>query len=194
MEPLRLATAQKELGISRSTLKRWILNGHIKTVTTRGGHHRIPPSEIERLRNVAPSEFSDKSSAPFVPVGRPCVLVVDDIKDTRDLLVKLLEDEGYDVKTAAEATEALQLAQDLHIDAYVLDNVIASTSGIDLCRRIRENDLTTPIVFYSGYDEREKALKAQAQAYVLKPQFDELLKTIYLYLGNKSAPQRRVLG
>src|ERR1051325_4973450 len=41
--------ACKMLGVSYPALKQWIYKGKIKTVTTPGGHHRIPESEIDRL-------------------------------------------------------------------------------------------------------------------------------------------------
>jgi len=40
--------AAKLLGVSYPTLKRWIYDGKLKTIKTRGGHHRVPDSEIDR--------------------------------------------------------------------------------------------------------------------------------------------------
>jgi molybdopterin-binding protein len=45
--------AAKALGISYSTLKRWILTKKIRTVTTAGGHHRVPERELDRHLHVA---------------------------------------------------------------------------------------------------------------------------------------------
>ena len=47
--PLKLPDAATRLGISYSTLKQWIYRGRIRTVTTPGGHHRIPEQELERF-------------------------------------------------------------------------------------------------------------------------------------------------
>jgi molybdopterin-binding protein len=47
--------AAKALGISYSTLKRWILTKKIRTVTTAGGHHRVPERELDRHLHVARS-------------------------------------------------------------------------------------------------------------------------------------------
>lgn len=49
MEQYRLREAAELLGISYQTLKLWIYQQKIQSVTTPGGHHRIPRSEIERL-------------------------------------------------------------------------------------------------------------------------------------------------
>jgi molybdopterin-binding protein len=47
-EPLKLGDAAIELGISFSTLKRWIYEKKIRSMKTAGGHHRIPQSEVDR--------------------------------------------------------------------------------------------------------------------------------------------------
>jgi len=49
MELLHMPEAARELGVSYPTLKQWIYKHKIKTVTTPGGHHRVPRSEIDRL-------------------------------------------------------------------------------------------------------------------------------------------------
>ena len=41
--------AATRLGVGYSTLKRWILTGHVRTTRTEGGHHRVSEAEIERL-------------------------------------------------------------------------------------------------------------------------------------------------
>jgi molybdopterin-binding protein len=41
--------AADQLGVAYSTLKRWVLTGHVRTSRTEGGHHRISDNEIERL-------------------------------------------------------------------------------------------------------------------------------------------------
>ena len=49
MELLRPSEAAKELGVSYPTLKQWIYRGQLQSVTTPGGHHRIPRAEIDRI-------------------------------------------------------------------------------------------------------------------------------------------------
>jgi molybdopterin-binding protein len=57
---LRPRDAAKVLGISYSTLKRWIHTRKLQTVQTQGGHHRIPESELDKHLHVA----SRKTSPP----------------------------------------------------------------------------------------------------------------------------------
>jgi molybdopterin-binding protein len=59
--PAKLLTprdAAKVLGISYSTLKRWILTRKVRTVQTKGGHHRIPETEIDRYLHVPGRKIS----------------------------------------------------------------------------------------------------------------------------------------
>ena len=53
--------ACKVLGISYPTLKQWIYKNKIKTVTTQGGHHRIPETEIDRLLPAVPGSTTPQS-------------------------------------------------------------------------------------------------------------------------------------
>lgn len=46
---LTVRAAADRLGVAYSTLKQWIYDGAIRTTTTRGGHHRIAQSEVDRI-------------------------------------------------------------------------------------------------------------------------------------------------
>jgi molybdopterin-binding protein len=49
MAPLTIRAAAERLGVGYSTLKRWVLNGTVRTTRTEGGHHRVTEAEVERL-------------------------------------------------------------------------------------------------------------------------------------------------
>jgi molybdopterin-binding protein len=49
MALLTARAAAERLGVGYSTLKRWVLSGHVRTVRTEGGHHRVSDAEIDRL-------------------------------------------------------------------------------------------------------------------------------------------------
>jgi molybdopterin-binding protein len=48
-ELLAVRAAASQLGVTYSTLKRWIHDGSVRSVKTKGGHHRIPADEVGRL-------------------------------------------------------------------------------------------------------------------------------------------------
>jgi molybdopterin-binding protein len=49
MALLTVRAAAGRLGVSYSTLKRWVHTGHVRTTRTEGGHHRVDEAEIDRL-------------------------------------------------------------------------------------------------------------------------------------------------
>lgn len=107
-----------------------------------------------------------------MPPHSKLILCVDDDSETCSMLGSLLELVDCRTLTAATAAEALELIARERFDLYLLDNWLPGGSGVELCREIRRSDPTTPIIFYSGaaFDsEREEALAAGAQAYLVKP-------------------------
>ncbi len=88
------------------------------------------------------------------------------------MLCALLGLIGCHASTAGTAHEAMEMIAAGRFDLYLLDNWLPGGGGVQLCRWIRESDPSTPIVFYSGAaleSEREEALAAGAQAYLVKP-------------------------
>src|SRR5215216_5850010 len=97
---------------------------------------------------------------------------VDDNGETCVRLTEVLNrcgGDGYDVVCAREAASALWWLSNERFDLYILDHKFPDGSGLDLCRKIRELDRNTPIVFYAEdageSDCRLEGLSAGAQAY-----------------------------
>jgi DNA-binding response OmpR family regulator len=102
----------------------------------------------------------------------PNVLYVEDDADTRELVALVLGFENYQVVLAEDYEEALLLARAMRFDLYLMDNWMPGGSGIELCKKLREFDATTPIIFFSGaaYDrDKHEAFASGAQAYLTKP-------------------------
>ena len=78
------------------------------------------------------------------------ILYVEDDEDTRELVTYVLVKNHYKVTAVATADDALMLARTNNFDLYVIDNWMSGDSGIDLCKKLREFDTWTPILFYSG--------------------------------------------
>ena len=118
----------------------------------------------------------------MTPLSRLRILVTEDEPDTRDLLELILTAEGCEVTTRDDPQQALTLAQTRAFDLYLLDNWMSNFSGIELCRKLRVFDRTTPIIFYSGaaYEsDKTDAFDAGAQGYIVKPATpDELVSEI----------------
>ena len=102
----------------------------------------------------------------------PRVLYIEDHEDTRELVTLVLEQRSYEVVSGTTIESGLALARSQHFDLYLLDSWLPDGSGLDLCRRIREFDKATPILFYSAaaYEaDKDLAMRCGAQAYLVKP-------------------------
>jgi DNA-binding response OmpR family regulator len=117
---------------------------------------------------------------------RKRVLCVEDEEDTCLMISALLDLINCEAVSAQSLNEARQKIREGHFDLYLLDNWLPGGTGIDLCREIREEDTTTPIIFYSGaaYDvEQQEAMEAGAQAYLIKPtDIAKLVETVKSFL------------
>lgn len=80
------------------------------------------------------------------------VLIVDDDRKILDLLVDLLELEGYEVSTALDGAEAIDQALACDPDVVVSDVVMPVVGGLELCRRLKEDPRTAyiPVLLISG--------------------------------------------
>jgi DNA-binding response OmpR family regulator len=100
------------------------------------------------------------------------ILYIEDHEDTRDLVTILLQQQNYEVITAATMAIGVGLATKEHFDLYLLDSRLPDGSGVDLCRELRTFDQSTPILFYSAaaYEvDKESAMDCGAQGYLTKP-------------------------
>lgn len=99
------------------------------------------------------------------------IVVVDDEKRIREIIVMYLVKEGYEVADFDNADEAYEYFKNNHIDLMVLDIMMRGTNGLDLCKKIRrESDI--PIIFVSARNEeldRILGLELGADDYLSKP-------------------------
>jgi len=100
------------------------------------------------------------------------VLIVDDEQSIRTLLDKAFTNDGYNVVLAASAEEALDLLKDNPIQVMFLDLKLPGMNGIELCRRIRNENPIACIYAMTGYSslfELADCRDAGFDDYFLKP-------------------------
>jgi two-component system, OmpR family, response regulator len=125
------------------------------------------------------------------------VLVVEDDVKMASLLKRGLEREGYAVDIAATGEEALWAGQEFPYDALVLDAMIPSPDGFDVCRQLREAGRWMPVIMLTArgaVGDRVRGLDAGADDYMPKPfSFAELLARLRALLRRDPGERPAVL-
>jgi DNA-binding response OmpR family regulator len=123
--------------------------------------------------------------------GRPLVLLADDDEDILALVAFRLRRADYEVLTAADGEEALRLAFDRSPDLAVLDVKMPKLDGLDVVRRIRDNEATThmPVILLSAHVQEAdsaRGFEAGADHYLKKPfSPQELLAQVQAVLAHR---------
>ena len=129
------------------------------------------------------------------PLGAPCVLIVDDVAENRDLLTRRLRSRGYRTVEAAGGMEALEKIGGETFDIVLLDMMMPDLDGMQVLRRIREKHSLAdlPVIMITARVQAEavvSALAADANDYVTKPiDFDVVLARIHTQLRRKQADE-----
>ncbi len=103
---------------------------------------------------------------------RKNILVIEDDKTISDLLKIHLSDLNFNVSIAYDGTEGLHKALNESNDLIVLDLMLPGVDGIDICKEIRKNNLTTPILMLTAKSEefdKVLGLEIGADDYLTKP-------------------------
>ncbi len=123
------------------------------------------------------------------------ILIVEDEAAIAGFLKEGLEEEGFSVDTCNNGRQGLQMAIDLvHVyDVILLDWMLPGISGVEICRSIRKENKTVPIIFLTAKDTVDDTvfgLESGANDYLKKPfSFEELLARIKVLLRNKSGDE-----
>lgn len=122
----------------------------------------------------------------------PDILVVDDNEQNRYVHVRYLERAGFHVREAASGAECLDLAPRMGL--VVLDVRLPDMSGLDVCRRLRQNPVTAGIpvlqtsAAFTAINDRVLGLQQGADAYLCIPaEADELVATVRALLRARKA-------
>lgn len=115
------------------------------------------------------------------------LLIVDDIKQNRQLLVQLLAQYNFNIFEACDGLEALRIIEEESIDLIFMDILMPNLDGLQTTQKIRENNNNVPIVIVSAYvfeEDKQKALSLGATAYLNKPfDFKDVFKVLKEHLA-----------
>ena len=110
------------------------------------------------------------------------ILVVEDSKPLRDMLVHVLKEDGAHVDSAKDGKDALDRYYSAPYDLVITDLNMPEITGIELIKRIREKDELVEFIIITGYASLEsaiEAIKAGAFDYIIKPfKVEELMVAV----------------
>jgi chemosensory pili system protein ChpA (sensor histidine kinase/response regulator) len=111
------------------------------------------------------------------PLRKPRVLIVDDSISIRKYVQRFLDRSGYDVETATDGINALEVLSKTRFDAVITDLEMPVMHGYDLIAEMKRNPVYVdiPIIVLTsraGEKHRQKAIEMGAQDYLVKP-FEE---------------------
>ncbi len=136
----------------------------------------------------------ESPAQPALPerAGNALLLVVDDELPARELMVSLLNGDGYRVETATCEEEALQKAAAALPDVITLDIVMRGGSGWETLNALRANPVTAaiPVIIVSVVDEPQRGAAEGASGYLVKPITKEtLLDEVRRVIGISASPR-----
>ncbi len=168
-EILTIPQAAKYCAVDRMSMWRWVKAGNIRVSVTPGGHHRILREDLEAF-------LIEKGMYPLAQkqFPRKKILIVDDDVSIQRVLSKMLTDLKYETAVASDGFEAGIKVVQFKPDLIILDLIMPGMDGFEVCKLIRANSATAhiKILTFTGYDteeNREKILRAGADAYMAKP-------------------------
>ncbi|MEN6626124.1 MAG: response regulator [Candidatus Sumerlaeia bacterium] len=149
----------KMLNVSRQAVNQWIDKGYIKSYRTPGGHRRVKREDLLnflKTRNIPVPEILAKETSSETAAFAPKIMLLDDDNDFLMLLQHAVLDklptaqitalnDGYDALVAIGADQP---------DLLVLDMRMPNIDGAEVCRRLKENPITSdlPIMIVTGHD------------------------------------------
>jgi len=116
------------------------------------------------------------------------ILAVDDDKDILEVLQFILEDSGYEVETLADGHYLFDKIREKHPDLIILDIMLGSMDGRELCRKVKESKDTNniPVILISAsHSSDTRKQNGNPDDFIAKPfDIDVLLNSVERQLGN----------
>jgi excisionase family DNA binding protein len=187
---LTTAQAARLLMVSPGSVRVWIGNGLLDAQVTPGGHRRILRADLERF-----ARERGMALAAAGPTDRFRILIVEDDEQFAEYLRKLLTrlSESIEVYVATSGFEAGFLARDMRPNVILLDLMMPTLDGFQVCERIKRDPQTRSIriIAMTGYYSEEnvnRILALGASECLSKPfEVEDLLRAIGLQGSGKGS-------
>lgn len=105
-------------------------------------------------------------------MSRARILLVEDEANLRRTVSDLLKSDGYAVESSGDGLEAEKIAMSQPFDLIILDVMLPSKNGFDICRNLRKTGINTPILMLTARSEltnKVQGFKAGSDDYLTKP-------------------------
>ncbi|THJ24567.1 MAG: response regulator [Nitrospira sp. CG24E] len=182
----QVRSGTKGLGLGLSIVRTLVeLQGGMITARSEPDHGAELLFTIPLLPTVAVPRNS-------VSAEGPCIMVVEDDPDIRQLLQDRFRAMGYRAQSVVDGIRAIEVMRTERFEGMILDIGIPSMDGMEVLRQIRRWDQQIPIVVVTASGSKESAVRAigmGAQAYILKPfDVDELQRVADYWFGAIERP------
>ena len=100
------------------------------------------------------------------------ILILDDEKEIADLVELYLKNENYDVFKCYNSNDAIKYIDEVKLDMAILDVMVSGKNGFEICKYIREKNLTFPVIMLTAkieYQDKIEGLTLGADDYITKP-------------------------
>lgn len=181
--------AAKICHVTHHSIKNWIKQGLIRASRTPGGHYRILEDDLDAFREEYDMFPSDKGPS------KQRIMIVDDDPDALLLMEDILTEGGYELIKVSNATEVGLKAAQLTPDLILLDFLMPQLNGFDVCKALRQNELTRSIPIMavtclSKEDDIERIFECGADEYLPKPfKVDQLQEKVQELIGKGRAAE-----
>jgi len=122
--------------------------------------------------------------------GKKKILIVEDDKFLRELIVTKLENEGFDTAVAVDGNEGIKAIEEQKPNLVILDLMLPGIDGFEVLQRMKENQALTsiPVLILSNLGQREdveKGLSLGAVDFLIKAHFtpNEVIEKVKNYLA-----------
>lgn len=125
------------------------------------------------------------------------ILIIEDDRKIANAVKKGLQQESYAVDVSHDGRDGLSSALTIDYDLIIIDRMLPELDGMEVCRKLREEDYKTPILFLTAKDklkDKVDGLNAGADDYLIKPfAFEELLARVKALLRRQPNQINHVL-
>jgi DNA-binding NtrC family response regulator len=124
------------------------------------------------------------------------IVVVDDTDEIREIIVLMLQHEGYTVYSFANARDVLAISKSIRIDLFLIDIIMPGTDGLGLVEELNVKENSYEVITITGKNDEKIAAQAKelgVYGHLQKPfSFNELIAMVEFAIASAAAKRQRI--